>query len=158
MKLKDYDSFPDTLPLIIEDNMFLYPFMIAPLFIEDEQSKDAVQFAIDNNKLLVVAVRDQNIKDKKTLNNFYNVAIAGNVMRKVALPDGKIKVLFQGLAKVIVQEVVSSAPLQAVVDNLALKSYDEQEVKLILEILLIAFAEPNVLEMPACLTDLSDSS
>jgi len=39
MQLKDYDSFPDTLPMVVEDNMFLYPFMIAPLFIESEANQ-----------------------------------------------------------------------------------------------------------------------
>jgi ATP-dependent Lon protease len=135
MQLKDYDSLPDTLPLIVEDNMFLYPFMIAPLFISDEKSKQAVQFAIDNNKLLVVAIQDSSLKDKKTPHNFYNIAVAGNVMRKVALPDGKIKVLFQGLTKVVIQEVVSNEPLRALVDKLNVDEFDEKEVNLILEIL-----------------------
>jgi len=135
MQLKDYDSFPDTLPLVVEKDMFLYPFMIAPLFIEDEKNKDAVQYAIDNNKLLVVAVKDTKVDDKKSINDFYNVAIAGNVMRKVALPDGKIKVLFQGLTKVIVQEIVSSDPRQAVVDNLVLEEYNSEEVNAIIDIL-----------------------
>ena len=66
MQLKDYDSFPDTLPLIIEENMFLYLFMIAPLFIEDEQNKRAVQYAIDNNKLLTVAIKIQGIQHEFT--------------------------------------------------------------------------------------------
>jgi len=135
MQLKDYDSFPDTLPLVIEQDMFLYPFMIAPLFIEDQKNKDAVQFAIDNNKLLVVAIKDNKSDDKKSINNFYNVAIAGNVMRKVSLPDGKIKVLFQGLTKVVIQEVVSNEPKQAVVDTLVLEDYNKDEVSAIIDIL-----------------------
>ena len=135
MQLKDYDSFPDTLPLVVEKDMFLYPFMIAPLFIEDQKNKDAVQYAIDNNKLLVVAIQDNKIDDKKSVNNFYNVAVAGNVMRKVSLPDGKIKVLFQGLTKVIIQEVVSNEPKQVVVDNLVLEDYNKEEVDAIIDIL-----------------------
>ena len=133
MQLKDYDSFPDTLPLVIEENMFLYLFMIAPLFIEDEANKKAVQHAIDNNKLLVVAVKMQS--DDKKRDNFYNVAIAGNIMRKVNLPDGRIKILFQGLAKVVIQELVSNDPRQAVVDNLDILPYDDKEISVILEIL-----------------------
>lgn len=140
MRLKDYDELPDTLPLVLEDNMFLYPFMIAPIFIEDDANKKAVQFAIDNNKLLVVAVKDSSVKDsavkdKKNLNNFYNVAIAGNVMRKVTLPDGKIKVLFQGLTKVVIEEIVSTDPMKVQVDNLVVEQYDEAEINAILEIL-----------------------
>ena len=136
MQLKDYDSFPDTLPMIVEDNMFLYPFMIAPLFIESEANQKAVQYAIDNNKLLVVSMSLEGEEDSKNKNKkFYNVAVAGNVMRKVALPDGKIKVLFQGLSKIIIQEVVSHEPLQVLVDNLLIQPYSEDEVGAILDIL-----------------------
>ena len=136
MQLKDYDSFPDTLPMVLEDSMFLYPFMIAPLFIESEENKQAVQYAMDNNKLLVIALSlegEENVKDRQK--KFYNCAIAGNVMRKVALPDGKIKVLFQGLAKIIIQEVVSNNPTQVVVDTMVTKPYDEKEINAILDIL-----------------------
>ena len=56
MKLADYDSFPDRLPILIEDSIFLYPFMIAPIFISDEQNINAVEYAINNNKLITIAV------------------------------------------------------------------------------------------------------
>ena len=135
MRLKDYDSFPDTLPMIIEDDMFLYPFMIAPLFIKSDLNKRAVEYAIDNNKLLVVTMSMDEATTKDNTTKFYNVAIAGNVMRKVSLPDGRIKVLFQGLTKVIIQEVVSTEPLQVVVDHLVNEPYNSIEVNAILDIL-----------------------
>jgi len=140
MQLNDYDKFPDTLPLVVEESMFLYPFMIAPIFIEDEANQKAVQYAIDNNKLLVVAVsvdqpRSQEGEEEKTSEEFYSVAIAGNVMRKVALPDGKIKVLFQGLTKVQIEEIEGNNPLLVRVDTLTMEPYDENEVNAILDIL-----------------------
>ena len=140
MQLNDYDKFPDTLPLVIEESMFLYPFMIAPIFIEDEANQKAVQYAIDNNKLLVVAVSvdqkpTQEGEEEKTSEEFYSVAIAGNVMRKVALPDGKIKVLFQGLTKVQIEEIEGNDPLLVRVDTLTMEPYDENEVNAILDIL-----------------------
>ena len=140
MQLNDYDTFPDTLPLVVEESMFLYPFMIAPIFIEDEQNQKAVQYAIDNNKLLVVAVSvdqatSQEDEEEKKSEEFYSVAIAGNVMRKVALPDGKIKVLFQGLTKVQIEEIESNDPLLVRVDTLEMEKYDENEVNAILDIL-----------------------
>jgi ATP-dependent Lon protease len=140
MQLKDYDTFPDKLPLVVEESMFLYPFMIAPIFIDDEENKKAVQYSIDNNKLLVVAVSvdPENLDDetkKEEANEFYSVAIAGNVMRKVQLPDGKIKVLFQGLAKVQIESIESEEPLIVECDLLKDEKYDETEVNTIIEIL-----------------------
>ncbi len=130
MKLTDYDSFPDRLPILVEESIFLYPFMIAPIFIEDEQNINAVEYAINNNKLITVAVS----KNKAT-NEFYNVAVVGNIMRKITLPDGRVKVLFQGLEKVEIQEIVNGSPLMGIVDIIKNKSYNKTEIKAILEVL-----------------------
>jgi len=133
MKLTDYDSFPDRLPILVEDSIFLYPFMIAPIFIGDEQNINAVEYAINNNKLITVAV-SKNTTDKKT-NEFYNVAVVGNIMRKITLPDGRIKVLFQGLEKVEIKEIVNGSPLMGIVDILQNEKHDETKTSAILDIL-----------------------
>ena len=133
MKLADYDSFPDRLPILVENSIFLYPFMIAPIFIGDEQNINAVEYAIDNNKLITIAV-SKNTKEKKT-NEFYNVAVVGNIMRKITLPDGRIKILFQGLEKVEIKEIVNGSPLMGIVDILQNEEYDETKTPAILEIL-----------------------
>ena len=133
MKLTDYDSFPDRLPILIEDSIFLYPFMIAPIFINDEQNINAVEYAINNNKLITVAV-SKTTKDKNS-NEFYNVAVVGNIMRKITLPDGRVKVLFQGLEKVKIQEIVNGSPLMGIVDILPSLPYEKDETNAIIEIL-----------------------
>ncbi len=135
MELKDYDNFPDKLPILIEDDIFLYPFMIAPLFISDEANIKAVNYAIDNNKLLTVVVSTPSNEGQRGTTSFYNIGVAGNVMRKVTLPDGRIKVLFQGLSKVVIQEVVSGSPIIAVVDHLETQPYNEIEIQETLKIL-----------------------
>ena len=65
MELENYDEFPQTIPLIIEDDIFLYPFMIAPLFLSNEQNIKAVEYAIENNKLVVVAVSKHGKEGKR---------------------------------------------------------------------------------------------
>jgi len=99
MELENYDEFPQSLPLIIEDDIFLYPFMIAPIFLNDEQNLKSVQEAIDNNKLVVISVSKPGFEAKRGLDGFYDVGVVGNIMRKITLPDGRVKILFQGLAK-----------------------------------------------------------
>ena len=64
MELENYDNFPQTIPLIVEDDIFLYPFMIAPLFLSNEQNIKAVEYAIEHNKLVIVAVSKQSKEGK----------------------------------------------------------------------------------------------
>ncbi len=61
MQLENYGNFPQTIPLIIEDEIFLYPFMITPLFLENQENIKAVENAIEFNRL----VNDSSFKSGK---------------------------------------------------------------------------------------------
>jgi len=54
MQLSDYDRFPTNLPVICEDEIFLYPFMISPLFLNDESNIAAATKAIEDNSLVII--------------------------------------------------------------------------------------------------------
>ena len=54
MKLSNYSDFPADIPVIAEDELFLYPFMISPLFLSDEENINAATKAIEDNSLVVV--------------------------------------------------------------------------------------------------------
>ena len=136
MELENYDKFPQDIPLIIEDEIFLYPFMIAPLFLSNEDNIKAVEYAIENNKLVIVAVSKQGSEDKREKDSFYDVGVVGNIMRKVSLPDGKIKVLFQGLAKGSIKEFNEENSLFANVDILEKKEFNEENIKSVISVLI----------------------
>ncbi|MFA7083923.1 MAG: endopeptidase La [Arcobacteraceae bacterium] len=135
MELSNYDSFPQEIPLIIEDDIFLYPFMIAPLFLGEASNVDAVETAIDTNKLVIVTVSKPSFEGKREENSFYDVGVIGNIMRKVTLPDGKIKVLFQGLAKGKILKFDPQNPTFAVVDILQTEPFEEQGVTSLIDVL-----------------------
>ncbi len=42
MQLNNYEPFPATLPIIVEDDTFLYPFMITPIFLNKKEDIDAI--------------------------------------------------------------------------------------------------------------------
>ncbi|RXJ60553.1 endopeptidase La [Candidatus Marinarcus aquaticus] len=135
MELSNYDSFPQEIPLIIEDDIFLYPFMIAPLFLGEDINIKAVETAIDTNKLVIVSVSKPGQEGKRDADSFYNVGVVGNIMRKVSLPDGKIKVLFQGLAKGKIEKFDSENPAFAFVDTIKPEPYDEQQIVSLIDVL-----------------------
>lgn len=136
MELENYDEFPQTIPLIIEDDIFLYPFMIAPLFLSNEENIKAVEYAIEHNKLVIVTVSKHGKEGKREVDSFYNVGVVGNIMRKVSLPDGKIKVLFQGLVKGHISEFTKEDSLFAKVDILKSEESNEESIKSVIEVLI----------------------
>ncbi|OCL89752.1 endopeptidase La [Arcobacter porcinus] len=134
--LSNYDNFPQTIPFIVEDEVFLYPFMITPLFLTNEENIKAVENAIEFNRLIMVTVSKSGKEQKREQDSFYDIGVVGNVMRKVSLPDGKVKVLFQGVAKAKIVDFVPSNNLFATVE-LVQDSYEsELELKSLINILL----------------------
>jgi ATP-dependent Lon protease len=99
MQLSDYDEFPTSLPVITEDELFLYPFMISPIFLSDTKNIAAATSAIENNSLVIVCPTKPKREGEVTFDALYDAGVVGSIMRKVALPDGRVKVLFQGLAR-----------------------------------------------------------
>ena len=126
------NDFPIVMPLVIEDELFIYPFMIAPLFISDESNIKAVDKAIKGNSLIFISSTRSD--DNQA---FYDVGVIGSIMRKVALPDGRVKLLFKGLYRGKILKVIKSSkePLSVEVDRIYYKEYDEIKMNALLEVL-----------------------
>jgi len=116
MQINNYNQFPATLPIIAEDNLFLYPFMISPIFLNDKENIEAVNDALNNNSLIMVCATKPNEENGRDFEAIYKSGVIGSIMRKVELPDGRVKVLFQGMLKGKIINEVGLKPLRAVVD------------------------------------------
>jgi len=99
MQLSNYEPFPTQIPVVIEDNLFLYPFMISPIFLTKKEDIDAVSYAMEKNSLILVTTTKEGFEGLRDEESIHKVGVIGSVMRKVNLPDGRVKILFQGLAK-----------------------------------------------------------
>lgn len=131
----DKDSFPKNLPIIVEEDMFLYPFMIAPLFIEDEASLKAIELAMESKDKMVLITTLKEKKSEDEEDSFYDVGVIGNIMRKVSLPEGRTKILFQGIIRGKIISLTNKEPIIASVMPILPKPYDESRVEAMLNIL-----------------------
>ncbi|MDX4067358.1 endopeptidase La [Aliarcobacter skirrowii] len=134
--LSNYDNFPQTVPLVIEDEIFLYPFMITPLFLSTEDNIKAVEHAIEFNKPIMIVVSKPSKELTREEGSFYNIGVVGNVMRKVSLPEGKIKVLFQGISKAKVVNFSLDSKIFATIDLVQDSFKNDIELKSLVNILL----------------------
>ncbi|WP_297482161.1 endopeptidase La [Sulfurimonas sp.] len=134
MKLSNYGEFPADIPVIAEDELFLYPFMISPLFLSDKENINAATKAIDNNSLVIVCTSKAGHEGERDFDALYDTGVVGSIMRKVSLPDGRVKVLFQGLARAKSLYQVSQNPLIAHVDIIESSDVDALKADAILEV------------------------
>ncbi len=135
MHLSNYGDFPEKLPIIVEDNLFLYPFMISPIFLSDKNNIEAANIALDTNSLVLIVPSKSGFEGKRDFKSIYNCGVIGSVMRKVKLPDNKVKILFQGIAKGEILEQLGTNPLSAIVGTLETKPHHKLKVNAALEIL-----------------------
>ncbi|MCZ6508580.1 MAG: LON peptidase substrate-binding domain-containing protein, partial [Acidobacteria bacterium] len=105
---------PDVLPVLPLKNTVLFPYIILPLSIGREASLQAVDRALTEDRLiLLVAQRDPMI-DQPTPAELHELGTAAMVMRMLKLPDGRIRILVQGLARARVEHFSQTQPfLQA---------------------------------------------
>lgn len=134
MQLSNYSEFPTNIPVIAEDEIFLYPFMISPLFLSDEKNIAAANKAMDENTLVIVCSTKPEHEGKRDYDSLYKVGVIGSIMRKVALPDGRVKVLFQGLARGELLSHVNDVPLIASVNVLHSSVANELRMNAVLEV------------------------
>ena len=134
MKLSNYGEFPADIPVIAEDELFLYPFMISPLFLSDEKNINAATKAIEENSLVIVCTTKPTHEGERDFDSLYDAGVVGSIMRKVVLPDGRVKVLFQGLARAKSMYEISQEPLMAHVDVIESTEVHKLKIDAILEI------------------------
>ncbi len=125
MQLSDYDNFPSTLPVVVEDELFLYPFMISPIFLTNQKDIDAATDAMENNSLLFVTSSKPGKEGERDYDAMYPVGVIGSIMRKVHIPDGRVKILFQGLSRGEIVEPVAGDVNKAVIDVRKDQPYDK---------------------------------
>ena len=135
MKLSNYAKFPADIPVIAEDELFLYPFMISPIFLSDDENILSATKAIEENTLVIVCPTKPSYEGQRDFDAMYDAGVVGSIMRKVSLPDGRVKILFQGLARAKMLYETSYNPLTAHVDVIVPTEVNGLKVDAILEIL-----------------------
>ena len=101
---------PDTLPVLPLPETVVFPYMIAPLFVNRERSIKAVdQSLAENRMILLVTQKNPAIDDPKAsdLHDFGTVSV---IMRMLKLPDGRVRILVQGFSRAKVEYFDETQP------------------------------------------------
>jgi len=101
---------PETIPLLPVRDVVIFPSMILPLFVGRDMSIKAIDDSLSRDRLILLcAQKDVNTEDPKP-EEIYSVGTVAMIMRMLKLPDGRAKILIQGLTKARILEYVQHAP------------------------------------------------
>src|SRR5213596_430522 len=101
---------PERLPLLPIRDIVVFPYMVLPLFVGREMSIKAIEAALAGNRTIMLAAQRSLEVENPTPQDIYSVGTVGMVMRMLKLPDERIKILVQGLAKARIEEFVQTEP------------------------------------------------
>jgi len=108
-KLGGYDI-PEELSIIPINDMVIYPHTLAPLAIVDKRGTDAVDYAMSHNRMLgAIAIKSKG-KAEVSKEEFYEIGSVMVIHKMLKMPDGSMRLIIQGLAKIRVTEYLQKEP------------------------------------------------
>jgi ATP-dependent Lon protease len=96
---------PSDLPALPLRDIVIYPFMIVPLFVSRDKSIKAVEEALKENRMIVLVSQKDLNKEDPGREDLFEVGTVAIIMRMLKLPDGRIRILIQGLSRTRIDAV-----------------------------------------------------
>jgi len=90
---------PTILPLLPVRDVVIFSDMLLPLFVGREKSVRSVEDAVNGNGFVFLATQKDPTVENPSQDDIYRTGTVGRVLRMLKLPDGRVKVLVQGLTK-----------------------------------------------------------
>ncbi|AYF43228.1 MULTISPECIES: endopeptidase La [Halobacteriovorax] len=104
-------EFKEELALLPIRDLVIYPFMILPLFVGREASIKAIDHAINHSdRLILLSSQKDIVAEHPAPEEIYELGTVAMIMRMRKLPDGRIKILVQGLSKARITSFEQQSP------------------------------------------------
>ncbi len=101
---------PDVLPLMAVRDVVVFNYMIIPLFVGRTSSVEAVNAAMERDKLMMLVSQKEASNDEPATGDLYEVGMVCMIMRTLKLPDGRLKVLVQAMTKARIKSWARTEP------------------------------------------------
>ncbi len=120
---------PTRVPVLPLRDVVVYPHMVIPLFVGRDKSILALDEAMRRDKqILLVAQKAADVDDPKS-RDLYTVGTIATILQLLKLPDGTVKVLVEGVARAMVENMDVDGYFTADMTPLPdVEQYEEREI------------------------------
>ena len=102
---------PEVLPMLPVRDIVVFPYMIIPLFVGRDSSIQSVEECLERSDRLIFLASQKDIGDEHpNPEGIYTTGTVAMIMRMRKLPDGRIKILTQGLSKAKIKDFTQTKP------------------------------------------------
>ncbi|HEY6051536.1 MAG TPA: LON peptidase substrate-binding domain-containing protein, partial [Thermoanaerobaculia bacterium] len=121
---------PDILPVLPLKDVVVFPFIILPLSVSREKSINAVDAALAEHRIIMLVAQKDAQNETPRSDELFSVGTVAAIMRMLKLPDERIRVLVQGVARARVSEFTAARPFfRAKIERLSDHPYDPSSVE-----------------------------
>jgi ATP-dependent Lon protease len=110
MRQDERIEIPDILPVLPLPDAVTFPYTIVPLLVSTEKGINAVDQALSKNRMVLLVTQKDQAGESPTSRDMYDVGTVGAVIRMLKLPEQKVRVLVQGIARARVQDWEDQLP------------------------------------------------
>ncbi|XPV78012.1 MAG: endopeptidase La [Desulfovibrio sp.] len=117
---------PATIPVLAVRDIVVFNYMILPLFVGREKSVQAVESALEAERQILILTQKDEATDDPGSEDVYHVGTVCNIMRSLKLPDGRLKVLVQGVSRARVKSFIAEEPYMLAVPEALTEEYEDE--------------------------------
>ncbi len=101
---------PEVLPLLPTRDMVVFPYMIVPLIVGREKSIKALDEALKGDRIIFLASQRKGEVEDPAPDQISEIGTISVIVRMLKTPDGKAKILVQGLQRGRIGEFITQEP------------------------------------------------
>jgi len=88
----------------------VFPSLVMPLMVAEARYTKLVDETLMDGKPLGLFTQKDQEKENLTIDDIYNVGVAGHILKMLRFPDGSVRFLVQGISRIKIEKFVETEP------------------------------------------------
>lgn len=109
-KKSEVKKIPEELPILPIKGTIVFPLIIVPLVAVKERAIKLIDDALAGDKILGLIAQKKQKKEVPGKDDIYRIGTASTIAKMLRFPDGSLRLLVQGLARIKVTEFTQEEP------------------------------------------------
>ena len=105
----DHPDIPNEIPVLPMNNILIFPYVVAPIIITDEERMDVINEALSDRKIVGLFTLKSQDEEAQSA-NLSSVGTAVFILKMFRVPDGSMGLMVQGLSRIELQELTQTEP------------------------------------------------
>jgi ATP-dependent Lon protease len=114
---------PRILAVMRQNHVVMFPYLLVPMVVTDEETKKVVDFALSNDKSLALFLEKANSENEKPA--LEEIGTSATILRMLRNQDGSISLLLQGTSRIRRERIVQQEPFTMVEVELIPETMEE---------------------------------